>query len=538
MAAEAVRRPWTALYDPGVPLSAMPRHATVLDALLHTAATDPEAVLLRYKEQMFTAARLDVESGRLAAALAGRGFEHGDRLAIFLQNVPEFVIGVLAAWKLGGIAVTVNPMYRERELAEVLRDSEPRVLLSEANDFAAVAKEVADACGVDLVVECGSAPGRIDGLAQLLAEAPLQPAALAVLPRAADAATFIYTSGTTGPLKAAVSTHAQLAYSAEVYRCWGGLARGDTIVAIAPLTHVTGMVGYIALALLAAVPLVLTYRFTPQVFRDAVRTHGGSFTIGPTTAFIALIDAADVQASDLATLDRPFSGGAPLPAAVVERYRAKFRHSILGIYGLTEATGPTHMAPRGCSAPLDAQSGTLAVGLPVPGIECRILDDDGIALPPLKSGELLLSGPQLASGYWRRDVETRATFTAHGLRTGDVGFMDAAGWLYLIDRKKDQINASGFKVWPREVEDVLYEHPAVLECAVIGLPDAYRGETVAAFVALRAGHTASVDDLAAFCRANMAAYKVPRVFSFLPELPKTTSGKVLRRALRALASSP
>ena len=527
--------PWVKLYDVGVPATVEPAHPTVLAAFHDNARTRGDHVLVRCGERAFTAREVDRIAGQAAAALAAGGFGRGDRLAIYLQSVPEFVFAVIAAWKLGGVVVTVNPMYRERELAEVLGDSGAQVLVCEANESLAATRAVAAKAGVARVIDCGREGEGGDGWSELLESGEgIQPASPASHPSTADPATFIYTSGTTGPLKAAVSSHGQVAYSAEVYRAWGKVQPSDTIVAIAPLVHVTGMIGYVALALASAATLVLTYRFTPHAFRDAVRSHRGGFTIGPTTAFIALTDAGDVVPGDLRTLDRPFSGGAPIPAAVVERYRHKFGHGILGIYGLTEATGPTHMVPIGRSAPVDSGSGTLSVGLPVPGIECDIVGDDGQPMPPLQPGEIVLRGPQLASGYWKREAETLSTFTSKGLRTGDIGFMDAEGWLYVIDRLKDQINASGFKVWPREVEEVLYEHGAVLECAVVGLHDAYRGETVAAYVALRHGEAATDSELAAFCRERMAAYKVPRVIRFLPELPKTASGKVLRRALRAL----
>ena len=527
------RRPWVKLYDAGVPASVVPPHATVLDALHAWVATQGDRPMLRCGERAFTAREVDRISARAAAALAAGGFGRGDRLAIYLQSVPEFVFAAIATWKLGGIVATVNPMYRERELDEVLRDSGARVLVCEANGSLAATRAVAANAGVARVIDCGRDGERGDGWSELLASGEgVQATLSAPYPSATDPATFIYTSGTTGPLKAAVSSHGQVACSAEVYRVWGKVGPSDTIVAIAPLVHVTGMIGYVALAMASAATLVLTHRFTPHAFRDAVRSHGGTFTIGPTTAFIALTEAADVAPSDLRTLDRPFSGGAPIPAAVVERYRRKFGHGILGIYGMTEATGPTHMVPMGRAAPVDPASGALSVGLPVPGIECDIVADDGSVLPPMQAGEIVIRGPQLAGGYWQREAETRSAFTPQGLRTGDIGFMDAEGWLYVIDRMKDQINASGFKVWPREVEDVLYEHAAVLECAVVGLRDDYRGETVGAYVALRAGQAATESELAAFCRERMAAYKVPRVIRFLTELPKTASGKVLRRALK------
>ena len=526
-----VAPPWRALYDAGVPAEASPRHATVVHAFLSACQREPGKDFIYYRGVALSYADADRWSDDVALELARHGIARGDRIAVYLQSVPQFVIAVIAAWKLRAIAATVNPMYRERELADVLRDSGAKVLFCESGEGADIAQRVAAGCGVVHVTVCDPQ------VATMPASLCGPNAAARDLPNPQDPATLIYTSGTTGPMKAAVSTHAQVAYSAEVYRAWADMSPGDVIVAIAPLVHVTGMIGYIALAMAAGCSLVLTYRFTPVAFRDAVREHAGTFTIGPTTAFIALAAADDVEPSHLATLRKTYSGGAPIPAAIVERYRARFGHTILGIYGLTEATGPTHMVPRGHPAPIDTASGTQAVGLPVPGLACGIVDDEGRLVPAGTPGEISLSGPQLASGYWQRPADTASTFTPDGLRTGDIGTMDACGWLYVIDRKKDQINASGFKVWPREVEEVLYEHNAVLECAVVGVPDEYRGETVRAYVALRAGRELDAPSLEAFCRERLAAYKIPRSIVFLPQLPKTASGKVLRRALRAIPAS-
>jgi long-chain acyl-CoA synthetase len=184
-------------------------------------------------------------------------------------------------------------------------------------------------------------------------------------------------------------------------------------------------------------------------------------------------------------------------------------------------------------APVDSRSGALSVGVPIPSTAARVLDDEGRDLPPGEIGEIAIGGPQVVAGYWRNPEETAHAFRDGTLLTGDVGFMDADGWFYIVDRKKDLINASGYKVWPREVEDVLYEHPAVLEAAVVGVPDRYRGETVKAFVSLRPGQTVAERELISFCRSRLAAYKYPREIELVPELPKTATGKILRRALRA-----
>src|SRR5690606_13353471 len=202
------------------------------------------------------------------------------------------------------------------------------------------------------------------------------------------------------------------------------------------------------------------------------------------------------------------------------------------IYGLTEATGPTHAVPLGGDTPVDPASGALSVGVPVPDTELWVVDDDGREAPPGAPGELAVRGPQVVAGYWGRPEDTAAAMPEGRLHTGDVGFMRPDGWCFVVDRKKDMINAAGYKVWPREVEDVLYEHPAVREAAVVGMPDEYRGESVKAFVSLRPGTTATAEELIAHCKSRMAAYKYPRQVEIMDDIPRTATGKLLRRSLR------
>jgi long-chain acyl-CoA synthetase len=249
--------------------------------------------------------------------------------------------------------------------------------------------------------------------------------------------------------------------------------------------------------------------------------------------FIALMNAPDADRDALASLTKTWSGGAPIPPSAVKAFQAQFGQYIHNAYGLTETTSSSHLVPFDAVAPVDDTSGALSVGVPVYNTVVRIVGDDGRELPAGEVGEMVTSGPMVVPGYWNKPGETEHALPGGALRTGDVGYMDQAGWFYLVDRKKDQINAGGYKVWPREVEDVLYQHEAVREAAVVGVPDDYRGETVKAYVSLRPGRTATAEELIAFCREQMAAYKYPRQVEFLDELPKTTSGKLLRRELRA-----
>jgi long-chain acyl-CoA synthetase len=249
--------------------------------------------------------------------------------------------------------------------------------------------------------------------------------------------------------------------------------------------------------------------------------------------FIALMNVPDVNKDALASLTKIYSGGAPIPPSTVKAFQSTFGHYIHNIYGLTETTSPSHGVPFGAEAPVDETSGALSVGVPVFNTVVRIVSDDGEDLPAGEVGELVTTGPQVVLGYWNKPDESAAALPGGSLHTGDVGFMDEQGWFYIVDRKKDQINAGGYKVWPREVEDVLYEHQAVREAAVVGVPDEYRGETVKAFVSLRPGTSATEEELIAFTKERMAAYKYPRQIEFLDEIPKTVTGKLLRRELRA-----
>jgi long-chain acyl-CoA synthetase len=466
-----------------------------------------------------------------------------------VQNDPAFVMGLLGAWKAGGIAVAVNPMNRARELTALLTDSGATALLCLEELYTSVARDVLPRTGVRTVVTCSAMdrqtrddPRVLGGVVRSRPAGTLDLEELAaayagrrpepVRVTGDDVAVLTYTSGTTGKPKGAMNTHGNVVFNACVYRDWMRLTAEDVVLGVAPLFHVTGLVGHVAVALLVGCPLVLTHRFSPEVVLDAIREHRPTFTVGSITVFIGLSEAPGVNRADFASLRTIFSGGAPVAPAVTDRFEALTGRYVHNIYGLTETTSPSHAVPLGRRAPVDPASGALSVGVPVPSTVVRVLGEDGAELPAGEIGELATSGPQVVPGYWGRPEATAEALPGGELRTGDVGFRDEQGWFYLVDRKKDMINAAGYKVWPREVEDVLYGHPAVREAAVVGVPDPYRGETVAAFVSLRPGTTATPEEIVAFARERLAAYKYPRTVEVVDELPKTTTGKILRRQLR------
>ncbi|MEU5290142.1 class I adenylate-forming enzyme family protein [Streptomyces umbrinus] len=518
-------------------------------ALRRAVAEAPDTTFLAYFDGRLTYREVDELSDSVAGHLAARGLERGDRVAVLLQNSPLFVLAVLGAWKAGATVLPVNPMYKSGEVTHVLRDGEVTALICSDRAWESYLRETAADSPVRVVLTGCELDLQTRGDARVLnfERLPQAPDAddLLTIARAgrkapegrdlgpSDVALISYTSGTSGAPKGATNTHGNIMYNAERQRTGLALPEAPVYFAMAPLFHITGMVCQFAACLNSAGTLVLAYRFESGVVLDAFAEHRPHYTVGPSTAFMALAAHPSVTPDHFSSFVNISSGGAPVPPALVEKFRAGFGPYIRNGYGLTECTAPCASVPPGREAPVDSVSGTLAVGLPGPDTVVRIVDDQGAEVPFGEQGEILVRGPQVVPGYWRRPEATAETFPDGELRTGDIGFMDADGWLYVVDRKKDMINASGFKVWPREVEDVLYTHPAVREAAVVGVPDGYRGETVKAYISLRPGAEEDPAALAAYCKERLAAYKYPRQVEILPHLPKTASGKILRRELRS-----
>ncbi|MFD8390067.1 class I adenylate-forming enzyme family protein [Streptomyces sp. NPDC059680] len=543
-------RPWLALLDEAQRGPVDPADSLV-HALRTAVAEAPERTFLAYFDARLSYREVDELSDSVAAHLAARGLERGDRVAVLLQNSPHFVLAVLGAWKAGATVVPVNPMYKSAEMEHILRDGEAAALICSDRAWEAYLRETAAGSPVRVVLTASEVDFQTRNDARVLGferlpQAPDADDLVAVArqggkapedrdPRPDDIALISYTSGTSGTPKGATNTHQNIMHNAERQRTGLALPEAPVYYALAPLFHITGMVCQFGACLNSAGTLVLAYRFEPGLVLEAFAEHHPHYTVGPSTAYMALAAHPDVTREHFASFVNMSSGGAPVPPALVESFRERFGPYIRVGYGLTECTAPCASVPPGLEAPVDPVSGTLSVGLPGADTVVRIVDEQGEEVPFGEQGEILVRGPQVVPGYWRRPDATAESFPDGELRTGDIGFMDEQGWLYVVDRKKDMINASGFKVWPREVEDVLYTHPAVREAAVVGVPDGYRGETVKAYISLRPGAEAAPDELAVYCRERLAAYKYPRQVEILPDLPKTASGKILRRELRSRA---
>lgn len=542
------KKPWLANLPAEGPDSITPDFDNALSMFDAAVQRAPRAVAIHYFDGTLTYGDLSAAADALACHLQELGFGRGDRLALCTQNNPAFLIGVVAAWRAGGASVALSPMCKEREFAHFVRDCRPKALLILDDVFEAVSTAALRELPVENIVTVSALDGQGRNDPRLFASSSRVSSGGADLyeligghdrarrptitadPAPEDLAMIMYTSGTTGVPKGAMLSHRNLAFSAQVYREWAQLGPDDSVLGLSPIFHISGLVGHVMVGFLLGSPIVLSHRFHPEVMLDSVREHRPTFAMAAITAYIALADAG-ADAADLDSLSVLYSGGAPVSPTVLSRLEASLGKYIHNMYGQTETSSPSHAVPLGRRAPVDPETGVLSVGIPVYNTDVRIVDESDQDVPVGDVGELVTTGPQVVCGYWpNADPRTQGHGTT-AFPTGDVGFMDQDGWFYVLDRKNDVINASGYKVWPREIEEVLLNHPDVKEAAVVGIPDDYRGESVKAFVVVRDGSEVSELDLIDYGRRSMAAFKYPREVQFVSALPRSVTGKLVRSRL-------
>ena len=480
---------------------------------------------------------LDDESSRLAAALAELGVGKGDRVAYYLQNSPSLVVSFYAILKAGAVPVPCNPMYQSDELTHQLGDCGASTIVCDAQSLLVVEQvreQVREHIGLERVVvaDVADVPRHAYSMNDLIAQhLPLEP--LSDITPEEDLALLPYTGGTTGVPKGAMLTHANLVANAIQFSRWFDYRPGEeTFIAVLPLSHIGGIAGVMSVPIAVGGTIILFRRFHPQGVFQAIEGYRATRFLGVPTMYINLLGQPDSGQYDLSSLGPSRTSAAPLPEAVKESFdKLVGREVLIEGYGLTETSPLTHVNP-----PQRALLGSM--GVPLPDTDARVVDPDDRTkvLTAGEIGELALRGPQVMRGYWNRPDATAEVMLDGWFHTGDLARMDGDGYFYIVDRIKDVINAAGFKVWPREVEEVLYRHPLVHMAAVAGTADPYRGETVKATIVLKDTASDSQDTirdaLTAHCRSQLAAYKVPRIIEFRDSLPVSSAGKVLRRELR------
>jgi long-chain acyl-CoA synthetase len=558
--------PWLAHYDSNVPPTLAPYpDRTLVDYIADAARTQPDKPALLFKGATVTYGELERASDACAVAFAALGIGRGDRVGLLLPNCPQFFIAQFGAWKLGAIVAPLNPIYTEHELEGPLRDHGIETLVTLTRFYQRV-KNIQPRTGLRRVIATNIKehfppilrvlftllretregdritlePGDYDFAALLRANRGRRPERAALA--ADDPAVLLMSGGTTGTPKGVVGTHGAYVIAGLQIRKWNEAAlRGadDVTFLPLPLFHVYGNVGVQALSFIAGCAIALVPN--PRDLADliaTVRRVKPTFFNGVPTLYIALLNHPDVRNGkvDFKSIRICFSGAAPLLADTKTRFEAITGGRIVEGYSLTEAM----MAL--CVNPVQGPNKLGSVGMPLPDVSVRIFDDDlgtrELALG--ETGEIAINAPQLMVGYWNRAEESANVLREHTidgvtsrwLHTGDLGYLDVDGYLFIVDRKKDLIKTSGYQVWPREIEEVIAAHPAVAEVGVAGVSDPSKGEAVKAWVVLREGQTVTEADLRAFCREKLAPYKVPSRVEFRAELPKTMVGKVLRRALR------
>jgi acyl-CoA synthetase (AMP-forming)/AMP-acid ligase II len=550
-----MQRPWTPHWPPGLADTAIQLPTEPLHVLLsrnaRRLAAEPALI---YYGRVVTFGELDEASDRYAGWLASRGVQPGDRVGILLQNCPQFAIAYYGGLKAGAINVCLNPMQKTAELAYELSDSGAVALVTSAHEYAAVApirnasglKAVAFTTYRDFVPATPSlpvppallegghpVPSDSDDFRVIVTSAPRLSAPHG--PLLSDTALIQYTSGTTGVPKGAELTHGNLVANCELQVRYVGVRDDDVILGVLPWFHITGMESQLNIMAYAGVPLVALGRFDLDTLLGAIQQYRVTLTTLIATLNIAIVNYPKTPQYDLKSLRACFSGGAPVPAEIARRWEAVTGYPLIEGYGLSETTAPTHVNP-----PHRPKYGT--VGVPLPMVDARIVSlEDGVTeMPAGHSGEIVVRGPMVMKGYWQKPDASAEVLRDGWFATGDIGRMDEDGYFTIEERKKDMLKVSGFSVFPAEVEALMYRHPAIAEVAVVGLPDAYRGDNPAAAVVLKPESRGKVteQELIDWCRAEMSAYKAPRIVQFVNTLPRNPSGKVLKRVLRESMSVP
>ncbi|MBM4429919.1 MAG: long-chain fatty acid--CoA ligase [Chloroflexi bacterium] len=549
-----MEKPWLKSYEPQVPPTIEYPQRPLFTNLEESARKYPDATATIFMDTKLTYSQVNALVDRFAAALQQLGVKKGNRVAVYAANCPQFVVGYYGALKAGAIVVSFNPLYSAREVEHQLKDSGAETILVMSR-FYPIVKQVRAHTALKHVIVTNikeyfpplikilftlakekhegdrqdiSGEANTYWFQDLLSKAPAKPTPVQITPE--DTACLLYTGGTTGVPKGAELSHANIMSNAVACQYWlhDIQEAKETVVTALPLYHSYGMTTCMNLSVYAAAAMLLipNPRDLTTLMKNVSKHHPTLFP-GVPTMYVAFNNFPDIQKYDVRSIRACISGAAGLPVEVQKRFQDLTGARLVEGYGLSEASPVTH------ANPVYGNNKIGTIGLPWPDTEARIVDlETGTKdLPMGEIGELIVRGPQVMKGYWNMPQETEIALRHGWLYTGDIARMDEEGYFQIVDRKKDMIIAGGFNIYPRDVEEVLYQNPKVKEVVVAGVPDPYRGETVKAYCILKEGETASEEEIIEFCKGKMAKYKVPTAVEFRKELPKTIVGKILRRML-------
>lgn len=509
---------------------------TMPEILQETVEKIPDHIAIKFYTKEIRYKELWSFSSMFAASLQQTGIQKGDRVAIMLPNCPQYIISYYGILKAGAIVTQVNPMYLEKELLYILNDSAAKTIVVYEPLYPRI-KAIADKTVLEKIVVVSFEPEKstLQDEDELFEQFIGNGIGRAILPveidPLEDVAVLQYTGGTTGVSKGAMLTHRNISVNAQQSHIFFenehpfGVDRCLTVI---PLFHVFGMTSCMNLSILNGATIILLPKFDLQEVLQTIKEEQPTTFPGVPTMYIALVNHPNAQDYGIDSIKTCNSGSAPIPVQTLHEFEKRTGAKILEGFGLSEAAPVTH-----CNPPFgERKPGSVGIG--VPGTDYKIVDlSTGLEeMPAGELGELIIRGPQIMKGYWNMPEETENTIRNGWLYTGDIAKVDEDGYLYIVDRKKDMIIASGYNVYPRDIEELLYEHPAVQEAVVIGIPDEYRGETIKALIVKKADQTVTEQDIIDWSRERIAAYKVPKYVEFRTELPKTIVGKILRRALR------
>ncbi len=546
-------KPWLAHYPEEVPRTLTYPSMPVQEYLTKAYEDFPQKTAIHFLGRELSYEELYESAMKMANYLQKLGIQKGDRVSIMLPNCPQAVISFYGILYAGGVVVMTNPLYTEREISYQMKDSGAKAIIALDILFPRINKVIKET-ELENVIVTGikdylTFPKNLvypfiqkkqygmtvkvehRGINHLFTEIMKTASPQITKPPFdfdEDLALLQYTGGTTGSPKGVMLTHRNLISNATMCDAWlYKSTRGEeTIMGIIPLFHVYGLTTVLILSVMQGNKMVLLPKFDPEQALKTINKQKPTLFPGAPTLYIGLLNHPDIQKYDLSSIEACLSGSAPLPTEVQEKFERITGGKLVEGYGLTETSPVSH------SNLVWGDRTKGSIGMPYPDTDCEIfLPGTTDPVPNGQIGEIAIKGPQVMKGYWNRPDATAATIVDGWLLTGDLGYMNDEGQFFIVDRKKDMIIAGGFNIYPREIEEVLYEHEAIQECVVAGIPDPYRGETVKAYIVLKEGYTVTEEQLDKHCRENLAAFKVPRIYEFRNELPKTAVGKILRRSL-------